>query len=165
MGCAVKSSLGLLALSHALLWVFVNTAWLDVGAEQLTGSQLSNTMNLLPAIALIMVFISAYKKLQRTLWVGSGIASGLVGIIALTTNFAKSPAVVEILENLSGIQNATPGDAGLILTAGPMVWVSALTSGLALSLSLLLAIKPPKPKSKEVAAAIEDNRSLWDEQS
>ncbi len=161
----MKSSLGLLALSHALLWIFVNTAWLDVGSEQLTGSQLSNTMNLLPAIALIMVFISAYKKLQRTLWIGSGITSGLVGVIALTTNFAQSPAVVEILENLSGIQNATPADAGLTLTAGPMVWVSAITSIVALGLSLLLAIKPPQPKSKEVAAAIEDNRSLWDEQS
>jgi hypothetical protein len=161
----VKSSLGLLALSHALLWILVNTAWLDVGSEQLTGSQLSNTLNLLPAIALIMVFISAYKKLQRTLWIGSGLTSALVGVIALTTNFAQSPAVVEILENLSGVQNATPADAGLILTAGPMIWVSAITSVIALGLSLLLAIRPPQPRSKEVAAAIEDNRSLWDSQS
>ncbi len=161
----MKSSLGLLAFSHALLWIFVNTAWLSVGSEQLTGSQLSNTMNLLPAIALVMVFISAYKKLQRTLWIGSGIASGFVGLIAVTTNFAQSPAVVEILESLTGVQNATPADAGLILTAGPMVWVSVATSFVAFALSILLAIKPPTPKSKEVAAAIEDNRSLWDEQS
>ena len=161
----MKSSLGLLALSHALLWILVNTAWLDVGSEQLTGSQLSNTLNLLPAIALIMVFISAYKKLQRTLWIGSGLTSALVGVIALTTNFAQSPAVVEILENLSGVQNATPADAGLILTAGPMIWVSAITSVIALGLSLLLAIRPPQQRSKEVAAAIEDNRSLWDSQS
>lgn len=161
----MKSSLGLLALSHALLWIFVNTAWLDVGSEQLTGSQLSNTLNLLPAIALIMVFISAYKKLQRTLWIGSGLTSALVGVIALTTNFAQSPAVVEILENVSGVQNATPADAGLILTAGPMIWVSAITSVIALGLSLLLAIRPPQQRSKEVAAAIEDNRSLWDSQS
>jgi len=161
----VKSSLGLLALSQALLWIFVNTAWLDVGSEQLTGSQLSNTMNLLPAIALIMVFISAYKKLQRTLWIGSGITSGLVGVMALSTDFAQSPAVVEILENLSGVQNATPADAGIILTAGPMIWVSVVSSFVAFALGILLAIKPPKPKSKEIAAAIEDNRSLWDEQS
>jgi len=161
----VKSSLGLLALSQALLWIFVNTAWLDVGSEQLTGSQLSNTMNLLPAIALIMVFISAYKKLQRTLWIGSGITSGLVGVMALSTDFAQSPAVVEILENLSGVQNATPADAGIILTAGPMIWVSVVTSFAAFALGILLAIKPPKPKSKEFAAAIEDHRSLWDEQS
>lgn len=160
----MKSSLGLLALSHALLWIFVNTAWLDVGAEQLTGSQLSNTMNLLPAIALIMIFISAYKKLRRTLWISSGITSGMVGVIALTTDFSKSPVVVEILENLTGIQNASAADAGLILTAGPMVWVSVITSAVALTLSLLLAIQPPQQKAKAEAAAVEDNRSLWDEQ-
>lgn len=160
----MKSSIGLLALSHSLLWVFVNTAWLSVGQQDLTGSQLSNTMNLLPAIALIMVFISAYKKLQRSLWVGSGIASGLVGVIALTTDFSKAPAVVEILESLTGIQNAIPADAGIVLTPGPMLWVSAITSLVALGVSVWLAIKPPLAKSKDVAAAIEDNRSLWDEQ-
>lgn len=160
----MKSSLGLLALTHALLWIFVNTAWLDVGAEQLTGSQLSNTLNLLPAIALIMVFISAYKKLRRSLWISSGITSGMVGVIALTTDFSKSPVVVEILENLTGIQNASAADAGLILTAGPMVWVSVITSAVALALSLLLAIQPPQQKAKAEATLVEDNRSLWDEQ-
>lgn len=160
----MKSSLGLLALSHALLWIFVNTAWLSVGETQLTGSQLSNTLNVLPAIALIMVFISAYKKLQRSLWIGSGLTSASVAVIALVTDFSKSPAVVEILESLTGIQNATASDAGLILTAGPMVWVSVITAVVAFVLSILLAIRPPQPKSKVETAEVEDNRSLWDGQ-
>lgn len=160
----MKSSLGLLALSHALLWVFVNTAWLRVGSQDLTGSQLSNTLNLLPAISLIMVFISAYKKFQRSLWIGSGITSGFVAVIALSTDFAKSPAVVEILEALTGIQNATPADAGLTLTMGPMVWVSAATSIVALVLGVLLAVRPPTPSTRTSQIKTEDNRTLWDEQ-
>ena len=160
----MKSSLGLLALSHALLWVFVNTAWLRVGSQDLTGSQLSNTLNLLPAISLIMVFISAYKKFQRSLWIGSGITSGFVAVIALSTDFAKSPAVVEILEALTGIQNATPADAGLTLTMGPMVWVSAATGILALVLGVLLAVRPPTPSTRTSQIKTEDNRTLWDEQ-
>lgn len=160
----MRSNLGLLALSHALVWILVNTAWLNVGSEELTGSQLSNALNLLPAISLIMVFISAYKKFQRSLWIGSGLTSGLVALIALTTDFAKSPAVVEILENLTGIQNATPADAGLILTPGPMLWISAAASLLALGVSVLLTIRPPQPRVVQREAETEDNRSLWDEQ-
>lgn len=160
----MKSSLGLLALSHALLWVLVNTAWLTVGSEQVTGSQLSNTLNLLPAISLIMVFISAYKKFQRTLWSASGVTSGLVAVIAITTDFAKSPAVVEILEKLTGIQNATPADAGLILTPGPMVWISAAASFVAVAVSVYAVVRPPQARNREREAETEDNRSLWDEQ-
>lgn len=160
----MKSSLGLLAINHALLWVLVNTAWLSVGTEELTGSQLSNTLNLLPAISLIMIFISAYKKLQRTLWVGSGISSAMVAVIAVTSDFAKSPAVVEILENLTGIQNATPADAGLILTPGPMVWISSGVSVLALGMSIFLTLRPPQARVQQRETQTEDNRSLWDEQ-
>lgn len=160
----MKSNLGLLAFSHALLWVLVNTAWLRVGPQDLTGSQLSNTLNLLPAIALLMVFISAYKKFQRSLWVASGVTSGLVGVIAITSDFAKSPAVVEILESLTGIQNATPGDAGLILTPGPMVWISSTVSLLAFFVSLYVTLRPAQQSAKQKEAETADNRSLWDEQ-
>ncbi len=160
----MKSNLGLLAFSHALLWVLVNTAWLRVGSQDLTGSQLSNTLNLLPAIALLMVFISAYKKFQRSLWVASGVTSGLVGVIAITSDFAKSPAVVEILESLTGIQNATPGDAGLILTPGPMVWISSTVSLLAFFVSLYVTLRPAQQSARQKEAETADNRSLWDEQ-
>lgn len=160
----MKSNLGLLAFSHALLWVLVNTAWLRVGSQDLTGSQLSNTLNLLPAIALLMVFISAYKKFQRSLWVASGVTSGLVGVIAITSDFAKSPAVVEILESLTGIQNATPGDAGLILTPGPMVWISSTLSLLAFFVSLYVTLRPAQQSARQKEAETADNRSLWDEQ-
>lgn len=160
----MRSSLGALALVNALLWVLVNVGWLSVGSEQLTGSQLNNIFNLLPAIALLMIFISAYKRFQRSLWVGSGVVSGLVAVVVVTSDFAKSPAVIEILEGLTGIQNATPADAGLILTAGPMVWVSALVSVLAFALSLFMAARPPQQQAVQKEQKIEDNRSLWDEQ-
>jgi len=160
----MRSSLGALALINALLWVLVNVGWLSVGSEQLTGSQLNNLLNLLPAIALLMIFISAYKRFQRTLWIGSGVTSALVAVIVITSDFAKSPAVIEILEGLTGIQNATPADAGLILTAGPMVWVSSLISLLTLVLALFLAARPPQQQVVEKEQKIEDNRSLWDEQ-
>jgi chromate transport protein ChrA len=160
----MRSSLGALALINALLWVLVNVGWLSVGSEQLTGSQLNNLLNLLPAIALLMIFISAYKRFQRTLWIGSGVTSALVAVIVITSDFAKSPAVIEILEGLTGIQNATPADAGLILTAGPMVWVSFLISLLTLVLALFLAARPPQQQVVEKEQKIEDNRSLWDEQ-
>lgn len=149
---------------NALLWVLVNVGWLSVGSEQLTGSQLNNIFNLLPAIALLMIFISAYKRFQRSLWIGSGVVSALVAVVVITSDFAKSPAVIEILEGLTGIQNATPADAGLILTAGPMVWVSFTVSLLAFVLALFLAARPPQQQVVEKEQKIQDNRSLWDEQ-
>lgn len=160
----MKSRVGLLAFAHALLWVMVNVGWLRVGTEELTGSQLNNTLNLLPAIALIMVFISAYKKLQRSLWLGSGITSGLVALVVVTSDFAKSPAVVKILEGLTGIQNATPADAGLTLTPGVMVWVSVFVSVAALLLSIYSILRPVGQVEVKKTAKVEDNRSLWDEQ-
>lgn len=160
----MKSRVGLLAFAHALLWVMVNVGWLRVGTEELTGSQLNNTLNLLPAIALIMVFISAYKKLQRSLWLGSGITSGLVALVVLTSDFAKSPAVVKILEGLTGIQNATPADTGLTLTPGVMVWVSVFVSVAALLLSIYSILRPVGQVEVKKTAKVDDNRSLWDEQ-
>lgn len=160
----MRSSLGTLALVNALLWVLVNVGWLNVGSEQLTGSQLNNIFNLLPAISLLMLFISAYKRFQRSLWIGSGLVSSLVAVVILTSDFAKSPAVVEILEGLTGIQNATPADAGLIITAGPMVWASLVVSFVTLVLSLFMAARPPQHQVVEKEQKIEDNRSLWDEQ-
>ena len=160
----MRSNLGALALVNALLWVLVNVGWLSVGSEQLTGSQLNNIFNLLPAIALLMIFISAYKRFQRSLWIGSGVVSALVAVVVITSDFAKSPAVIEILEGLTGIQNATPADAGLILTAGPMVWVSFSVSLLAFVLALFLAARPPQQQVVEKEQKIQDNRSLWDEQ-
>lgn len=160
----MRSSLGSLALINALLWVLVNVAWLNVGSEQLTGSQLSNALNLLPAISLIMLLISAYKKFQRSLWLASGLSSGLVAAVIFFSDFASSPAVVSILEAMTGIQNATPADAGVVLNLGIMAWISAGVSIAALLASVYFATKKPAARKSETLKQSDDNRSLWDEQ-
>lgn len=160
----MRSSLGTLTLINALLWVLVNVAWLSVGSEQLTGSQLSNTLNLLPAISLIMLLISAYKKFQRSLWLASGLTSGLVAAVILFSDFGSSPAVVSILEAMTGIQNATPADAGLTLNLGIMAWISAALSLIALLASVYFSLKRPVLTQSETLKQSDDNRLLWDEQ-
>lgn len=161
----MRSSLGILALSHAAVWVLVNVGWVTVGSESLTGAQLNTTLNLLPAISLIMVFISAYKKLQRTLWISAGVITAIVALVALTSDFSSSPAVVLIFESLTGIQGATAADAGLTVSAGFVVYLTAAVSLLTLVISVAAAFAGGKRAAISAKENTQDNRSLWDEQS
>lgn len=142
----------------------VNIAWLNVGDEQLTGSQLNNALNLLPAISLIMLLISAYKRFQRSLWLASGVSSGLVSLVVFVSDFSASPAVVAVLQTMTGIQNATPADAGITLNLGIAAWLSAGLSIVALLASLFFAISNKQAAASKRAEQSTDNRSLWDEQ-
>lgn len=160
----MRSSIATLALVHASLWVMVNIAWLTVGDEQLTGSQLNNALNLLPAISLIMLLISAYKRFQRSLWLASGISSGLVSITVFFSDFSTSPAVVAVLQAMTGIQNATPADAGITLSLGIAAWLSAGLSVAALMAGIYFAFKKKQAAITKEAQQSTDNRSLWDEQ-
>jgi len=164
MRCQMKSSLGTLALAHTVLWITVNVGWLQVGSEQITGSQLNNALNLLPAISLIMLLISAYKRFQRSLWLASGLSSGLVAVIVFFSDFSKSPAVVKVLEAMTGIQNATPADAGISISLGAAAWISAGISLAALAASIYFVIKKPAHSVVAKQEQSADNRSLWDEQ-
>jgi hypothetical protein len=160
----MKSSLGTLALVHAVLWITVNVGWLEVGGEQLTGSQLNNALNLLPAISLIMLLISAYRRFQRSLWVASGLSSGFVSVVVFLSDFSKSPAVVSVLEAMTGIQDAVPSDAGISLVLGPAAWIASGLSLSALGASVYFAIRKPIQSVVQKQEQSADNRSLWDEQ-
>jgi chromate transport protein ChrA len=160
----MKSRIGILTLGHAIIWVLANVAWFRAGSELLTGTQLNQLLNLLPAISLIMVFISAYKKLSRTLWVTSGALAIVVALIALLSDFSLSSAAIRVFEAVSGIQNATATQAGLETEVLVWPYVTAAIAIAVAGFSLYASWgKLPAAQLKK-QQEVDDNRSIWDQQ-
>ena len=68
------------------------------------------------------------------------------------------------LEAMTGIQNATPADAGISISLGAAAWISAGISLAALAASIYFVIKKPTHSVVAKQEQSADNRSLWDEQ-
>ncbi len=59
----MRSFKSLAILTIAISWILANTAWLTIAEEALVGTELIQLLNLLPAIALFLIFIASYRKL------------------------------------------------------------------------------------------------------
>lgn len=151
-------------LSIAVSWVLANTAWLSIGQEQLAGTELIQLLNLLPAIALLLIFISSYRKFQRSLLLSAALAMAGFSYLAIFSDLTKTAAAIKIYESLSGIQGAGPSDVEVLSISTLMPWFAAAFSLASLALTVLTALKPGV-KAETKRLELEDNRALWDEQS
>ena len=158
----VKTNLAALA-TWAISWVLINTAWIAVGDTQLTGSELAAIANLVPAIAILAIFISRYRTLALVGKIFSAALALSFLLWMILTDPSRSPAVIHILESISGIQNATAEQAAVEIERLPMFYVASASLALTSLVNLLTA--QAKGRSREDLDSLQDeNRSLWDEQ-
>ncbi|MFM1950621.1 MAG: hypothetical protein RL418_308 [Actinomycetota bacterium] len=151
-----------------LWWVSVNLAWVEVGNQSLTGGELAPVLNLLPAIAGVSVFISMYGKFTKLLGLFATFLTAIGAWISISTNWQASAAVVEILEQISGVLNADQHASGVsvVVTLAPLV-----SAGLAIATGLVITWASISTESRASSsiikqdAVINDPRTLWDEQS
>lgn len=163
----MKRNLGLAALAGGIAWLIVNLDWAVVGQESFTGGQLFPVLNLLPAIALMGIFIARYRKFAGPLLMLSAIAWSWAAWHGLTSS-SKSAAVVGAeLERISGIQNAEDHMAGVLIADLWPRYVFVTLALVAILFCLLAIFQRRNSNAIEVGVSetSEDNRSLWDEQS
>ncbi|NBU23685.1 MAG: hypothetical protein EBS38_07255 [Actinobacteria bacterium] len=154
-------SIGILLLG--VTWILANTAWLNIGSEPLTGTELSQLFNLLPAISLLLVFIASYRKFERALLLIAALVMLGLAVLATTLRFDQTAAATAIYESLSGIQGATALDVDVSTGVTLLPWVAALTAVLA-SVALVVASLRQSEKVRTKRQEVDDNRALWDEQ-
>lgn len=147
----------------AISWILANTAWLSIGDQQLTGTEISQLLNLLPAIALLLIFIASYQRLAAVLNSLAAVSMFIFGLIALASDFDSSAAAIAIYESISGIQGAGPGDVD-VLTEQSISNLIAAATALGAGLLLLFGALKPAPRNVIRRQVEEDNRALWDEQ-
>lgn len=147
----------------AASWILANTAWLSIGEQQLTGTEISQLLNLLPGISLLLIFISSYQRFAAVLSSLAAISMLIFALLALTSNFESSAAAIAIFESISGIQGAGSGDVD-VATNRSMTNLVAATTGLGAAVLLTINALRPAPRSVAKRQVVEDNRALWDEQ-
>lgn len=166
MRWAMKNRNALLALAIAAWWICVNLPWLSVGEEQFTGSQVLPILNLLPAIALMALFISIYRKFRRTLLVAIVAVIGWALYLSVTSELSQSAVVIAELERISGILNPESHQAGVAIVELSGKFLAIALNLIAIATTFFTFRDQPKvaveDKSEE---RVEDNRSLWDEQN
>lgn len=142
-------------------WSLLLVEWVEVSGEGLIGADLNQTMALLPAVGALSLLIALYKRLPGLLFGISAASIAGSSAIALMSDFANSPSVVEAKERVSGI--AGGGEVAIELSAFSSIFGFA---GLAIAAAVLsLIMLRAKPKSMEMAEEAPDSRDLWDEQS
>ena len=147
----------------AASWILANTAWLSSGEQQLTGTEISQLLNLLPGISLLLIFISSYQRFAAVLSSLAAISMLIFALLALTSNFESSAAAIAIFESISGIQGAGSGDVD-VATNRSMTNLLAATTGLGAAVLLTINALRPAPRNVAKRQVVEDNRALWDEQ-
>ena len=162
--------LNVATLLAAIWWSTVLVAWAEVSDPHssgvsitLSGSELSQTLTLMPAIVILVSMIARYRKIPNQIMFFAALVAFGAAYIAFTLNAAATPAAVEGLENLTGI-------AGVIgvqsLTLGPLSY--SLLAVLVAGVSVMSALTSPEERVREATNDGQDPsdpRSIWDSQS
>lgn len=163
----MRRNLGVLALVIVLFWVSVNFTYVQVGEKGFTGSELSATLNLIPGIALIMIFISFYKKLARTLIAAASLILLATSYLIFNSNWLTNVAVIAELERLTGILGGDHTQLGITVTQSAWPTISSAIGLIAFFIGgfvIYSARRVSAPKSLEPEVSEElDNRALWDQ--
>ncbi len=163
MRWAMSRAKPLSLLLIAISWILANTAWLSIGEQQLTGTEISQLLNLLPAISVLLVFIASYQRFAAAIGTLAAISMLIFAVLALTSDFEGSAAAIAIYESISGIQGAGPGDVD-VATNQSITNLIAAASGIAAAAFLAISAFKPAQRSVKKRQVTEDNRALWDEQ-
>ncbi|MBL6593168.1 MAG: hypothetical protein ISP16_03795 [Candidatus Aquiluna sp.] len=155
-----KAVLVLLLLIGAW-WSLLLLEWVAVDKSGIIGAELNQTMALLPAVAVLAVLMSLYRKMPRLLVALGSMAIAATSAIALLGDLATSPAVIEAREQVSGIA----GGGAVALELSPVIYVFAFAGfTLAIAAALLIFLKPGGRSVESVNQDL-DAKDLWDEQS
>lgn len=129
----------------------------------LTGSELSQTLTLMPAIVILVAMIARYRKIPNQIMLFAAVVGIGAAYLAFTLNAAATPAAVEGLENLTGIAGVIGSQS---LTFGPLSYT--LMAIVVAGFSILAALSSPVDREPRVQTEGEDPsdpRSIWDSQS
>lgn len=148
----------LLTLFIAASWSLLLLPWVAVGEQSLTGAEISDLSTLLPALAILMLLISLYGKLARTLRVFAATVLGLGAFLALTTDFSNAAASIALQESITGV--AGENSLGESLGTSIVFGASQIFAGL-LCLALL---RVPASRKQRFDAPELDSRGLWESQ-
>lgn len=151
----------LLILLIGAWWSLLLVDWVIIEDQGIIGADLNQTMALLPAVGLLALMISLYRRLPRLLSLLSAVAIASASTIALLGDVANSPAVVALKEKSSGI--AGGGELVVELTGFAMVFGA---TGLCIAIAVLIAGLGQSKTSPRPDQQLErDTRDLWDDQS
>ena len=164
----MRKQLLLLTLATLGWWITINLSWVSVGDKAFTGGNLSPVLNLMPGIILLMIFISAYGKLRRSLLTGIALIASYAGYVSYFTDWIASSAITTEFERLTGVAGGDHSAVNVASDVSGAAIVASLLAVLVAVLATFFALKNPsrvqKLAIKEDRNEQPDNRALWDEQ-
>lgn len=162
--------LNIATLLAAVWWSTILFEWAEISDPHsagvsltLTGSELSQTLTLMPAIVILVAMIARYRKIPNQIMFFAALVGFGAAYLAFTLNAAATPAAVEGLENLTGIAGVIGAQS---LTLGPLSY--SLLAIVVAGMSVMSALSAPGEKESRPRSDNEDPsdpRSIWDSQS
>jgi hypothetical protein len=144
------------------VWATISDAHTEGISFELSGTDISQTMLLTPAIVILVALIARYRKTPNQIMLFAALVGLWSAYLAFTLNPAASPAAIEGLEKLTGI-------AGTVGVASTTVAPAAyLAMSLAVTILSVLAAFSKSTTSKQPSDVSDeepsDPKSLWDSQ-
>lgn len=151
--------IALLVLILGMTWAILLLPWVTITEKTLTGSDISQVLVSLPAIAILMALIALYRKFPRSLMLACAAVMISAAYLAFATDFTVSPASLQLQESVTGL-------AGESSLGEQTFWPSVFGSFSAISavMSLWVSFLPVSTKSRVDEPRSDDSRSIWDEQ-
>ncbi len=143
----------------AISWISLLFPWVQVQDRTLTGAELSDVLTLLPALVILILLISLYGRLVRSLRVFAAFILGLSSLLSFTTDFSQSAASIALQESITGLA----GESSLAVSLPTPLLFGALQLALSLMCLVLLRSIPSEKITKEIDES--DPRSIWESQS
>ncbi|MFM1994183.1 MAG: hypothetical protein RL537_872 [Actinomycetota bacterium] len=140
-------------------WMLLLLPWLQVSDNSLSGAELSELLTLLPTVAILILLISLYGRLVRSLRVFAALVLGFSSVLSFTTDFSKAAASIQLQESLTGISGES-SLAQVLLT--PVVFGSSQIIGCLMCLALLKTYGDRKTKDSHPET---DSRTIWESQN
>ena len=143
----------------ALSWILLLLPWVQIQDQTLTGAELTDLITLLPALAILVLLISLYGRLSRSLRVFAAFILGLSSLMSFTTDFSKSAASIALQESITGLA----GESSLAVSLPTPLLFGAVQLAISLMCLMLLRDKPSEKTKKDLNES--DSRGLWESQS
>ena len=143
----------------AFSWTLLLLPWVQIQDQTLTGAELSDVITLLPALAILILLISLYGRLSKSLRVFAAFVLGLSSLLSFTTDFSKSAASIALQESITGLA----GESSLAVSLPTPLLFGAVQLTISLMCLMLLRGMPSEKVKKDLDES--DPRSLWESQS
>lgn len=143
----------------AFSWTLLLLPWVQIQDQTLTGAELSDVITLLPALAILILLISLYGRLSKSLRVFAAFVLGLSSLLSFTTDFSKSAASIALQESITGLA----GESSLAVSLPTPLLFGAVQLAICLMCLMLLRGIPSEKVKKDLDES--DSRSLWESQS